>query len=270
MKRILLKEKDNMMTKDGLEAQWPEAGGYMADLRLLKDVPFSYLVPAEELLPPESIRFFYMDEQWLDALTCGALSLGRITWQDAVLDECCFGEINRSAVSQLAVPRFQKMHPNHRRRIAARKVSSPVRTGFLLRSRLTGRWKALEICGYQEEESLEILRMESLSPEILLCIFDGELTKFVLKEPKTGLRFGTPDEERKITLRDISDTDDLGKPLEGKRVDLKEYTEANGRIHAAALGKEIGRKLGQDVGSSQFAFELIAAAGQVEFRKGDI
>ena len=39
-------------------------------------VPFSYIVSSEEMLPNESIRFFHMDRNWLDALVDGALSTG--------------------------------------------------------------------------------------------------------------------------------------------------------------------------------------------------
>ena len=46
---------------------------FLARLRLLHGVPFCYLVPDAELLPPESIRFFYLDRAWTDALVQGAL-----------------------------------------------------------------------------------------------------------------------------------------------------------------------------------------------------
>ena len=47
-------------------------------LRLLEQVPFCYLVPDSLLLPPESIRFFYVDRNWTDALIQGALSVGTV------------------------------------------------------------------------------------------------------------------------------------------------------------------------------------------------
>ena len=50
-----------------------ELRGWLARLRLLEGVPFSYLVADEQLLPRESIRFFYLDRAWTDALVQGAL-----------------------------------------------------------------------------------------------------------------------------------------------------------------------------------------------------
>ena len=41
-------------------------------------VPFGDLVADAELLPAESIRFFYLDRAWTDALVQGVLSVGKI------------------------------------------------------------------------------------------------------------------------------------------------------------------------------------------------
>lgn len=40
-----------------------ELRGWLARLRLLQGVPFSYLVADAQLLPRESIRFFYLDRE---------------------------------------------------------------------------------------------------------------------------------------------------------------------------------------------------------------
>src|SRR6478735_1768310 len=39
----------------------PEVRAFLARARLLEGVPFQHLVPDSELLPPESIRFFFLD-----------------------------------------------------------------------------------------------------------------------------------------------------------------------------------------------------------------
>ncbi len=46
----------------------PDVVRFLARLRLLEGVPFNYLVPDATMLPLESIRFFYVDRNWLDAL----------------------------------------------------------------------------------------------------------------------------------------------------------------------------------------------------------
>ena len=64
---------------DGEHVVPGELRRFLARLRLLHGVPFSYLVPDAELLPVESIRFFYLDRAWTDALVQGALSVGTIS-----------------------------------------------------------------------------------------------------------------------------------------------------------------------------------------------
>jgi hypothetical protein len=241
---------------------------YVAELRLLEGVPFSYLIPDENLLPPESIRFFHLDENWLNALTDGALSIGRVSPREAATDDRYLGAIARESTRLLAHPRFRKMHENHRRSERAADVASKARTGVVLRSELVGKWKGLEAFGYHGETLLEILRMEALSSEILLCLFDGELTKFVISEPPTGLRFGSPDSSGTIALRDVSDTEALGKPL-GSSLDLTEFTEPNGRLKISELADRMRETIEKPISSPQFAFELIAVAQRAEFIRGD-
>jgi len=48
---------------------------WFARMGLLQGVPFNYLVPDEQMLPKESIRFFWVDSVWVDCLLDGALAL---------------------------------------------------------------------------------------------------------------------------------------------------------------------------------------------------
>ena len=54
-----------------------DIAAWLGRLLTLAGVPFGYLVPDEAMLPPESIRFFRLDENWVRALLDGAFSLGR-------------------------------------------------------------------------------------------------------------------------------------------------------------------------------------------------
>jgi len=66
---------------------------WLARLRLLDSVPFAYLTPDSLLLPPESIRFFYVDRNWTDALIQGALSVGTVNSSDRAQLEQLHGQI---------------------------------------------------------------------------------------------------------------------------------------------------------------------------------
>src|SRR5437763_1408888 len=75
--------------REGVEDNVPADGvvpadivRFLARLRLLEGVPFGYLVADAELLAPETIRFFYLDRDWTDALVEGALSVGTVNSAD--------------------------------------------------------------------------------------------------------------------------------------------------------------------------------------------
>jgi hypothetical protein len=60
----------------------PELRSWLVRLRLLEGVPFANLVADTELLPAESMRWFYLDRRWTDALVQGALSVGTVNSDD--------------------------------------------------------------------------------------------------------------------------------------------------------------------------------------------
>lgn len=171
---------------------------FLARLRLLHGVPFSYLVPDEALLPVESIRFFYLDRAWTDALVQGALSVGTVSTSDRA--------------------ELEKVYPHIRDDVdtTERKVRTPqdedllhdeagTITGFLLRSRVVSGWPALHVRAYSQDvlpddelstvaESdaarMKVLRMERLAPAVLLVLIDGVPEVIHIEEPRQGLQFG--------------------------------------------------------------------------------
>src|SRR6266511_1199872 len=67
---------------DGDGAIPAELRQWLVRLRLLDGVPFAYLLPDTALLPEESIRWFYVDRRWTDALVQGALAVGTVNSDD--------------------------------------------------------------------------------------------------------------------------------------------------------------------------------------------
>src|SRR5262249_9248244 len=57
--------------------------GWLTDLRLLRNIPLSYLVPDPELLPPEAIRFFHVDYTWIDRVIDGVFAAANTGTVDA-------------------------------------------------------------------------------------------------------------------------------------------------------------------------------------------
>lgn len=143
-------------------------------LSLLHKVPFNYLVNNEQMLPAESIRFFQIDNSWINCLIDGAYSIGRVSEAQYTEDCTAFNELGLS--------------------------SQPLMTGFILRSQLVSGWKDLLCDGYSvllddsqapsDSDILNIVRMERLSENILLCIFEGQLQTLDLHVKRESVHCG--------------------------------------------------------------------------------
>ena len=183
---------------DGEHVVPGELRRFLARLRLLHGVPFSYLVPDAKLLPIESIRFFYVDRAWTDALTQGALSVGTVSTADRAQLESVYPHI-RSEVDEaertIRQPKSEQLL----------KAGSGTLTGFILRSRAVSGWPNLHVRAYSVDQldddeltnlaesdpsRMKVLRMERLAPAVLFVIFDGVPAVVHIEEPRQGIQFG--------------------------------------------------------------------------------
>lgn len=166
---------------------------WLVGLRLLHPLPFRYLVAATNLSPPESLRFFYVDENWLDALTDGALSLGASSSSTR-----WFMQSNRGAL-RIAIRRMMARSRRLRRKLPvasnaemAKSAEHAAMCGFLLRSSLLDRFPGIEIelssCDAQPEK-LEVLRMEFIGNGILFVLVLGKPTSILFKVPRESMTF---------------------------------------------------------------------------------
>ena len=81
--------------KEQLSGQEYESLQWLASLRTLGQVPFQYMVPSEDMLPNETIRFFHVDRNWLDSLIDGALSVALVTSREK---QWLFEEVNSKTI----------------------------------------------------------------------------------------------------------------------------------------------------------------------------
>ncbi|AZQ74356.1 hypothetical protein EKH77_26905 [Streptomyces luteoverticillatus] len=169
--------------------------GWLDRLGLLRGVPFPYLVPDARMLPPESLRFFRIDEAWIDALVDGANSVGLHTSMD------------------------RRLAPLLRQATAAhRSPSSKPRAGLLIRSALVPAWPEIRIFATDKDgNALTELRRDHPDQDVLLCLFDGVPDHVVLREPGQGIHFGI-DAGDQINLRQLKENAQppLGASLTGK------------------------------------------------------
>jgi len=162
-----------------------EVARFLADLRLLENVPFLYLVADSDLLPPESIRFFYLDRNWTDAAVDGALAAGTFTTAERAALASRYAEI-RDAVDRAERNVWAE------RLGAEHDGPAEVATGLLLRSRAVSGWPGLHVRAYRRgnESPMRMLRIERLAPAVLLALIDGVPDSVVLEEPRQGIQFG--------------------------------------------------------------------------------
>jgi hypothetical protein len=165
---------------------------WLGHLKVLEGVPFRYLVPDEDMLPPESIRFFHVDMNWVNALIDGALSIGRQVAD--ISPEVAHDTAVGAAVQDRAAGDARTLRPVALGLDAPEPEPLEEVSGFVLRSDVVAGWPGLEVNGYAPDGTLlDIVRFERLAPTVLLCLFekDGKTVRQVdIHEPGEGLHFG--------------------------------------------------------------------------------
>lgn len=241
---------------------------WLSNLYRLNELPFQYLVPSEKYLKMESIRFFHVDANWLRAMTDGALSIGRNTTMDTVIDEALKQGAEYSGQKTASQYRQSIMHVNHLREDKEEDKNEEAvgdLSGFILRSELAAHWTGIDVKGFQDNKELKIYRMGMLDKKILICIFEGVLDKLRLTEPAEAVRFGTKDESRVIRLRKVRD--DVGGNT-GKTMAIP--TNQNGRVNMLELVAKLKNQLSEDdISSAEVALQLICVTDICEFTKGE-
>ena len=87
--------------------------------------------------------FFHLDQNWIEAMVEGALSIGGGIAAERELSGAFAGLFREKAANRLRRPRRQRMHENHLIKCKAKENLQPETDfmGFLIRSRLVGAYK---------------------------------------------------------------------------------------------------------------------------------
>jgi hypothetical protein len=269
---------------------------WLGRLKLLHGIPFNYLVPDERMLPMESIRFFYCDTIWLDYVTEGAMSLGRSTSVEEAHDRAFLGDLHALSRHGMKVQRrkvvghlIQHMAPAEKARLITEPIpANEIVTGFLLRSGVVSGWEGLQVEGFRDlgmTQPCVLLRMDHLSPNVLLCLFEGELRKVRIHEYPEVLHFGVhvssdappPPPPLVKSFRYVVDTDG-GKAGEqvpdhvAPQIGIKDYTRGETRVVrmndlARAMKDELANTIGYSgpFTSAEFALEMVEGVEAVSF-----
>lgn len=182
---------------------------WLVNLALLYNVPFNNIVADARLFPEESLRFFYMDDNWMSALRDGALSIAQQSSRDTLQASKLRTLLDQAVATAMA---------QYRDRLLGQ-ASEPSAdgithiSGFMMRSAVVSGWPGLSVQGLDADgKPLKVLRQDHLSSDVLLVLFWGAPTQLLLTEPQEGFRFGV-NQDGEIELRNLTAGSTLGDAL---------------------------------------------------------
>jgi hypothetical protein len=258
---------------------------FLSHLRLLVGVPFDYLVPDQRLLPDESIRFFYIDRSWTDRLVDGAIAVGKIGTREQAHHQGHAPALNQQVdLSERIVRIIQRGLQSFTDAKAANDQNTTPAdtiTGFLLRSSAVSGWPHMDVRAYKTDipepfdpadpkiqpQQLTTLRLELLSPGVMIALFEGVPQLVILEEPHNGVMFGlhVTNSTDMIYLRDATGHQ---VPISGSGPPYTEITlpfrSTNSRVvHVTELRRRINQAIAQHptalnvTGSASFAIAVL-------------
>lgn len=267
-----------------------ETGRWLARLCLLEGLPFADLVPDARMLPAESVRFFFLDRNWVDSLVDGALSVAAVAAPEATLVDLHRRDVHRRATAGAH-------HERGRRRVRTRAAAvaalgarieggadeAPDWSGFLLRSAAVAAWPGLTVTGYAttaRDRPLGLLRLDRPAPSVLVAVFDGIVRRVDVAKPSQALHFGVarPDPRRPpvVHLRYVGGGERFRpgeQPPGDPTVEVPWRHEARGVVDVAGLVDRLRTGLARayepdaapPVNPGAFGIEMVAAAERQSF-----
>ncbi|GAB5448411.1 hypothetical protein [Gymnodinialimonas sp.] len=241
---------------------------YLARLWLLDGVPFNALVPDQAMLQRETVRFFYVDSMWQRAMLEGALATGIQSSRDGayqLIMECVIAEAVQKTVQAVRTKLLGLTAD------PPADVSTLPVAGMLLRSAAVTGWPTLEVRGFRDanrSELIPLLRMQRLSPDVLLVLFTEVPAWIEIDQPREGLHYGVEldtQTEPMVYLRQISGdaTGQLYDPQQEIPVTIDPDTRI---LDVQTLVSDLATALGETtLTPSEYALQTIAAPQQMVF-----
>jgi hypothetical protein len=263
---------------------------FLSHLRLLVGVPFDYLVPDDRLLPDESIRFFYIDRSWTDRLVDGAIAVGKIGTREQAHHQGHAPAVNQQLdLSERIVRTIQRglqSFTDAKTGNDGKAAPADTITGFLLRSSAVSGWPHMDVRAYKtdvaepfdpadakaQSQQLITLRLELLSPGLMIALFQGVPQLVILEEPHNGVMFGVHVDNGvdKVYLRDNTGHQIPIPPIPSPPASPNYYDAAipfrstNSRVvHVTELRRRLNQAIAQHptqvniTGSASFAIAVL-------------
>ncbi len=151
-------------------------------------------------------------------------------------------------------------------------------SGYLLRSAAVESWIGLEAEAKGKDsagntvDGLQILRMDRLASDILLCVYNGKVTEIEVKQPPEAIHFGAASKAaggyEKTGLRTIKGGSQMiGNMIPNTAVEVPFYEQrvVNVAKLAANIKTELGMAEDARFGSAEFALQMTESPAKVVF-----
>jgi hypothetical protein len=169
-------------------SDWAIIHTWLCNKLLLGGIPNHYLFPEPAFIPSESLRFFYIDDFWLDCFIDGALSVANhLDVDDDVVKRTIKAWFNLYLRTEVPGAGFAPQIPGY---------------GFVIRSkvikampdlRITVTWTpAPGVTAANPDKRAPVCRWTRIDDETLMCLLDRqpeELISIVLAQPPHQQRF---------------------------------------------------------------------------------
>lgn len=224
---------------------WATMVKWVVDKLYLYGIPAHYLITEQSHLPPESIRFFYIDPNWTDAFIDGALSIAsQVDEPHDPVRQVMKIQLNNyfASVDKTLLPHPQQI-PTY---------------GFFMRSAVVQAFPNLQIHAPWTKDGdgkLEVVRQDVLGKDLLLCLLDRipgdqSLSSLTISQPPHQQRFAAgvnlgveekagsdPHEGLKdktnfleIEFNRVYTVDNVADPNFGDPIDIRLWGEGQGEI----------------------------------------
>ena len=168
-------------------ADWAFIHTWLLDRMYLSGIPSHYLIGDPSFLPAECIRFFHVDQTWVECMLDGALSVANhLSREDDAIRAAIKGEMDRYLKTKLKDSAGNDLH-----------YPQVPRFGFFLRSAVVKVFSDLVVEVPYESDKVAakrapILVQKHMGPDILLVLLDRvpeQLQKIRFSQPPHQQRF---------------------------------------------------------------------------------
>ncbi|ORY08604.1 hypothetical protein BCR34DRAFT_603462 [Clohesyomyces aquaticus] len=158
---------------------WAIIHSWISEKLYLSEIPAHILIPDPSFLPEESLRFFFIDDTWMDCLIDGALSIANHLERD---DDRTRVEIKRAYNKYLETPVVEGIKPQ-----------IPC-FGFFLRSEIVQVMPdiRIEVTWNSQDNRQSVCRYIRPDDHSIMCLLDrwpNELEEITLSQPPHQQRF---------------------------------------------------------------------------------